>query len=91
MLAKYISWYRSSDLVIIHFIIYCFDMLFKIIGECEAKLPESKYAHLEADDVKKMTDAVAEGWKYMTDAQIKLKDLKQNEVSPLKARKIITI
>jgi len=51
----------------------------KIVGECEAKLPESKYLHLEADDVKKMSEAVAEGWKFLSDATNKLKDLKQNQ------------
>jgi len=56
----------------------------QIVGECEAKLPESKYLHLEADDVRKMSEAVAEGWKFLTDANSKLKDLKQNQASGLK-------
>ena len=43
-------------------------------------MPESKYLHLEADDVKKMSEAVAEGWKFLSDATNKLKDLKQNQV-----------
>jgi len=51
----------------------------KIVGECEAKLPESKYLHLEAGDVKTMTDAVREGWAFFTDAQNKLKDIKPHE------------
>ena len=34
-------------------------------------MPDSKYAHLEADDVRKMTEAVQEGWKFFTEAQIK--------------------
>jgi len=51
----------------------------KIVGECEAKLPDSKYAHLEADDVRKMSEAVQEGWKFFSEAQMKVKDLKANE------------
>lgn len=51
----------------------------KIVGECEAKLPDSKYAHLEADDVRKMQEAVQEGWKFFSEAQMKVKDLKPNE------------
>ena len=43
-------------------------------------MPDSKYAHLEADDVRKMTEAVQEGWKFFTEAQIKLKDLQKHEV-----------
>ena len=53
----------------------------QVVGECEAKLPDSKYAHLEADDVRKMSEAVQEGWKFFSEAQLKVKDLKPNEVS----------
>jgi heat shock protein 4 len=62
----------------------------KIVGECEAKLPESKYLHLEADDVRKMSEAVAEGWKFLTDANIKLKDLKQNQDPTVSTYEIIS-
>jgi len=55
----------------------------KIVGEYESGLPESKYLHLEVEDVKKMSEAVAEGWKLCTEAKSKLKHIKQNEDPPV--------
>jgi len=55
----------------------------KIVGECEAKLPESKYLHLDAADVKKMSDSVREGWTFFQEATSKLKDLKTDQDPPV--------
>jgi len=51
----------------------------KIVGECQAQLPESKYAHLEAKDVQTMEKAVGEGWKYHAEISSKLKDAKKDQ------------
>jgi molecular chaperone DnaK (HSP70) len=55
----------------------------KIVGECEAKLPESKYIHLDAADVKTMSDSVREGWTFFQEATSKLKDLKTDQDPPV--------
>ena len=53
------------------------------MGECQAKLPESKYGHLSAEDVATMEKTVGEGWKYFTEVNSKIKCCAKDQVRSL--------
>jgi molecular chaperone DnaK (HSP70) len=52
----------------------------KILTECEMKVPESKYLHLELVDLQKMEKALKEGWQFFNNTHKELKDIKKNDV-----------
>ena len=56
--------------------------LIKICGEVEAQVPESKYLHLAPEDIKKMNDALAEGWGFFNRTQSALKGVEKHQVLP---------
>ncbi|CAG5086615.1 Oidioi.mRNA.OKI2018_I69.PAR.g11284.t1.cds [Oikopleura dioica] len=51
----------------------------KICGEVEAQVPESKYLHLAPEDIKKMNDALAEGWGFFNRTQSALKGVEKHQ------------
>jgi len=51
----------------------------KIVGECQAQVPDSKYSHLGPEDVQTMEKACGEGWKYYTETAQKLKSFTKNQ------------
>jgi heat shock protein 4 len=55
----------------------------KICGEVEAQVPESKYLHLAPEDIKKMNDALAEGWGFFNRSSSALKGVEKHQVKTL--------
>jgi molecular chaperone DnaK (HSP70) len=51
----------------------------KIVGECQAQVPDSKFAHLSPEDVQTMNKACADGWKYYSEINEKLKSFAKDQ------------